>query len=266
MHRLFRGSVPQQLFAPAPPAGFETPCHDDDVDGFARLLWEHEHAIAAVILEPIVQGAGGMRFYCPEYLRRVRQLTEEAGVLLIHDEIATGFGRTGRMFASEHADVVPDILCVGKALTGGYVTLGATLATRNVAEGVSHDGHVFMHGPTFMANPLACAIASTSLDLLAGSPWQENVHRIHMQLANGLAPCRTLPHVADVRTLGAIGVVELRHPVPVAAYQREFVERGVWIRPFGRLVYVMPPFIIDPDDVESLTSAINEVVQLNPME
>ena len=205
-----------------------------------------------------------VRDVSPAYLQRVRELTHDAGILLILDEIATGLGRTGRMFAAEHAGISPDILCVGKALTGGYMTLGATLATRTVAERVSANGHVLMHGPTFMGNPLACAVASASIDLLQQSPWQMNVDRIEEQLTTGLAPCRDFGHVADVRTLGAIGVVELTEPVAVAAYQQAFVARGVWVRPFGKLVYVMPPYVMQPSDVDALTAAIVEVVRANP--
>lgn len=264
MHRLFQGTLPQQLFADAPPLGFDRPCSDTDIAPFARLLEENADTLAGVILEPIVQGAGGMRFYSPQYLRRVRELTREAGVLLILDEIATGFGRTGRMFAAEHADVAADMMCVGKALTGGYMTLGAAVATRSVAERVSNDGHVLMHGPTFMGNPLACAVAGASIDVLRQSPWRKNVSRIERELAEGLAPCREFSHVADVRALGAIGVVELHDPVPVAAYQREFVNRGIWVRPFGKLVYVMPPYIISSSELAALTNAMVDVVKLNP--
>ena len=201
-----------------------------------------------------------MRFYSPEYLQRVRQLTSAAGLLLILDEIATGFGRTGRMFAAEHAGIEPDILCLGKALTGGYLSLAAAVTNRVVAERVSGGDQVLMHGPTFMANPLACAVASASVDLLLGSPWQQATERIEHQLAEGLSPCHEMPHVADVRVLGAIGVVELQQPVAVAEYQSAFVERGVWIRPFGQLVYVMPPYIMESDDVNKLTAAIVDVV------
>jgi adenosylmethionine-8-amino-7-oxononanoate aminotransferase len=260
MHRLFADALPKQLFADAPPAGFDRPVGESDLESFTRLLEEHSDTLAAVILEPIVQGAGGMRFYSPEYLQRVRQLTSAAGSLLILDEIATGFGRTGRMFAAEHAGVRPDILCIGKALTGGYLSLAATITTRSVAERVSAGGHVLMHGPTFMGNPLACAVAAASVDLLLQSPWQPATKRIENQLAEGLAPCRHMPHVADVRTLGAIGVVELKQPAPMAEYQSAFVERGVWVRPFGKLVYVMPPYVIEPDEVKQLTAAIVDVI------
>ncbi len=264
MHRMFRGALPEQFFADAPPAGFDAPWDEDGIASFRGLLERHRDEIAAVILEPIVQGAGGMRFYSPRYLRRVRELADEAGVLLILDEIATGFGRTGRMFAAEHAGVSPDILCAGKALTGGYLTLGAVLATRRVADGVSAGGAVLLHGPTFMGNPLACAVASASVDLLCASPWRERVARIERELRAGLEPCRAMAHVAEVRALGAIGVVELHDPVNVAAYQRAFVDRGVWVRPFGRLVYVMPPYVMDSDDVATLTRAICDVVRSKP--
>jgi adenosylmethionine-8-amino-7-oxononanoate aminotransferase len=260
MHEMFRGALPEQFFADTPPAGFDAPWNEANMASFRGLLDEHGPDIAAVILEPIMQGAGGMRFYSPQYLKRVRELADQAGVLLILDEIATGFGRTGRMFACEHAGIAPDILCVGKALTGGYLTLGVTVTTRQVAEGICADGHVFMHGPTFMGNPLACAVATASLDALCESPWRDRVLRIERELRDGLSPCQTLPHVADVRVLGAIGVVELRDPVDVAAYQREFVKRGVWVRPFGKLVYVMPPYIMESKDVATLTEAMCEVV------
>ncbi len=262
MHEMFHGVLPEQLFAARPPAGFDTPWDDANMASFQTLLEAHGPDIAAVILEPIVQGAGGMRFYAPRYLQRIRELTAAAGVLLILDEIATGFGRTGRLFACEHAGVVPDILCAGKALTGGYLSLGATVATRRVADGVCAGGHVFMHGPTFMGNPLACAVAAASLDLLGESPWREQVQRIERELRVGLEPCRAMPHVADVRVLGAIGVVELRDPVDMETCQRAFVERGVWVRPFGRLIYVMPPFVMDSKDVATLTDAIGDVVAL----
>ncbi|PTN36992.1 adenosylmethionine--8-amino-7-oxononanoate transaminase [Desulfonatronum sp. SC1] len=265
MHTLFSSALPAQFFAERPPAGFDAPTDEHYIGKLAALLDRHERDIAAVILEPIVQGAGGMHFYAPAYLRFLREQTARRGILLILDEIATGFGRTGRMFAHEHAGIVPDILCVGKALTGGMMTLGATLATRPVAEGISTSADLpFMHGPTFMGNPLACAVAAASLDLLCASPWQTRVERIGKAFREGLEPCRSLPDVADVRVLGAIGVVEMREPVDVAAFQHEFVKRGVWIRPFGRLVYIMPPYCIEPSDLATLTRAIREVVALNP--
>jgi len=261
MHGLFRGLLREQLFAPRPGPAFGAAWNARSIAGFERLLMANTGRIAAVILEPIVQGAGGMWMYSPFYLRRLRQLCDREGVLLILDEIATGFGRTGTLFASEHAAVSADILCLGKALTGGYVSLAATLASGKVSAGIAAGRPgTFMHGPTFMANPLACAVAAASLDLLLASPWQRRVRRIEAQLERELAPCRALPDVADVRVLGAIGVVETRRPVNVAALQRAFVERGVWIRPFGRLIYLMPPYVVSPRDLSRLTAAVVEVL------
>jgi len=262
MHGLFAGAFPEQCFAERPRCRFDEPCREEHTSELAGLLRAHRDELAAVILEPIVQGAGGMWFYAPEYLRRVRALCDEHDVLLIADEIATGFGRTGRMFACEHAGVSPDLLCVGKALTGGTLSLAATLASGPICAAIAGgEPGVFMHGPTFMGNPLACAAAGASLDLLATEPWRDRVARIEAALAAGLAPARALRGVADVRVLGAIGVVELSEPVDMAVVQPAFVAAGVWIRPFGRLVYTMPPYVVLPAQLERITRAICEVIE-----
>jgi adenosylmethionine-8-amino-7-oxononanoate aminotransferase len=262
MHSMFRSYVAQQLFVARPRPRFGEQVLAEDLDEVRRVLADRGDDIAAVILEPVMQGAGGMWFYDPSYLSALVGLCRELGLLVIFDEIATGFGRTGPLFAMEHADVVPDILCVGKALTGGYLTLGATLCTTEVAAGVSAaPGGALMHGPTFMANPLACAIAHASVRLLLDGPWQARVDRIEAALRTQLAPCTELPGVADVRVLGAIGVVELTDAVDVARLQPALVDRGAWVRPFGRLVYTMPPYISTDEDLRTITAAIHGALQ-----
>jgi adenosylmethionine-8-amino-7-oxononanoate aminotransferase len=262
MHQLFNDVLPKNIFVKQPACRFGEPCREDDITPLAEALKNHAHETAAVIMEPIVQGAGGMWFYSAEYLARARELCDQHGVLLILDEIATGFGRTGRLFACEHAEIAPDIMCLGKALTGGYLTLAATLTTKDVSGTIDRgDPGVFMHGPTFMANPLACTAAHTSIKLLLESPWQENIKRIEQGLENGLAPCRDMDHVNEVRVLGAIGVVEMKQAVDMKTITEAFVEAGVWVRPFGKLMYLMPPFVINDVDLATLTSAVVSVLE-----
>ena len=261
MHALFEGVLPKQVFIERPEPAFGEHCTEQHLVQLEQVFAEQGDQLAAMILEPIVQGAGGMRFYAPEYLQAARRLCDEHGVLLIADEIATGFGRSGKLFAVEHADITPDILCVGKALTGGYLSLAAVLATDEMANDIaSGEPGVFMHGPTFMGNPLACAIAKASIDLLCANDWQQQVLQIEQGLQQGLAPAKTFTHVAEVRVLGAIGVVELTHPVDMSSVQPMFVERGVWVRPFGKLVYLMPPFVMSAGDLAQLTDALVDVV------
>jgi adenosylmethionine---8-amino-7-oxononanoate aminotransferase len=260
MHQLFHTVLPTHYFSPAPQVSYDDEWDDEDLIEFQRLIAENHQQIAAVILEPIVQGAGGMRIYHPQFLAGVRRLCDDYQVLLIIDEIATGFGRTGKLFAAEHAGVTADILCVGKALTGGYMSLAATLTTEKISEGISKEGGVLMHGPTFMANPLACRVALASIDLLLSSPWQQWVQRIDQQLRQGLLICKDWPQVVDIRILGALGIIEMTQAVDMKQWQPRFVELGVWVRPFGKLVYLMPPFVINREDLDYLIRMVVRVV------
>ncbi len=262
MHHLFSHTLPRHYFAPAPGCSFSAEWDDTHIAEFRTLLQARHQQIAAVILEPVVQGAGGMRFYSPEYLRQLRTLCNEYGVLLVFDEIATGFGRTGKLFATHHAGISPDIICVGKALTGGYMTLAATLTTSEISNQISQGGTPFMHGPTFMANPLACAVAIANIKLLLASNWQSRIAEIEAQLQQGLEGCCGVPGVCDVRTLGAIGVIEFDNPLDMSWIQPLLVEKGVWLRPFGKLLYTMPPFIIRDEELNKITTVMSEVTQL----
>ena len=262
MHDMFTGVLMNTLFAEKPNCKFHEPCQASDIASINNLLVSHHEEIAALILEPIVQGAGGMNFYSPDYLRQIRKLCDDYKVLLITDEIATGFGRTGKMFACEHAEIAPDIMCVGKAITGGYMSLAATLCNEKVSAGISKSNGVFMHGPTFMGNPLACATAVASIRLLLESPWQQRIKNIETQLLSELAACTNMDTVADVRVLGGIGVVEMKEAVDMASAQQFFVSKGVWIRPFGKLIYIMPPYIIQPTELNQLTQAMIEFAQI----
>lgn len=267
MHHLFAGALPEQVFAPRPDAHITAAEGDstlaNDVTQFEATLAAHAHELAAVILEPVVQGAGGMHFYSPAFLTAVRRLCDAHGVLLIADEIATGFGRTGKLFACEHAGIAPDILCLGKAITGGYMSLAATLASERVSRGICEgEAGVLMHGPTFMGNPLACSVALASIRLLLSQPWQRRIRALEEGLRTGLSAAIGLAGVKDVRVLGGIGVIEMEAPVEMARIQRLLVDQGVWIRPFGRLVYTMPPFIMQPDDLATLTDGIVNAVRI----
>ncbi|MEI6896616.1 MAG: adenosylmethionine--8-amino-7-oxononanoate transaminase [Psychromonas sp.] len=260
MHELYHHFLPQQLFAPQPKIAFDQPWDKSDLHIITEMVEANKSNIAAIILEPIVQGTGGMHFYHPEYLKGLRALCDKHQLLLIADEIATGFGRTGKLFACEHAAISPDIMCIGKAITGGYMSLAATLTTEHVARTICEGkAGVFMHGPTFMANPLACAVANANIDKLLGFDWQKTVLTIEAQLKQWLAPCKNLAKVKAVRVLGAIGVVELTHDVDLASVQKQFVDLGVWIRPFGKLIYIMPAYIIEPTQLKKLCDAIYQV-------
>jgi adenosylmethionine-8-amino-7-oxononanoate aminotransferase len=258
MHHKFSQLLNQHIFIESPQCGFSETWNDDYIESLASVLDEQHENIIAVIFEPIVQGAGGMRFYSPDYLKAVRKLCYQYNVLLIFDEIATGFGRTGKLFAYEHANVVPDIICLGKALTGGYMTLSAVLCNRKVADGIATH---FMHGPTFMANPMACQVALTSINLLLESNWKQQIAAIEQTLKDGLTECVHFDVVKDVRVLGAIGVIEMHEPVDIEKIQRLMIEKGVWVRPFMNLIYMMPPFIIEPKEINHITKSIKSVLE-----
>ncbi len=261
MHTLFSEVLAKNYFAPSPECKFAESCQPQHIDDLKKILDKNHQSIAALILEPVVQGAGGMKFYSPDYLKQAKALCEQYDVLLIADEIATGFGRSGKLFACEHAAISPDIMCVGKSLTGGYMTMAATLCTREVSDTISNNPpYVFMHGPTFMANPLACSVALESIRLLLASDWQQKVQMIEQCLNDGLAPCKAFDDVADVRVLGAIGVVELKQPVNMSKIQQAFVDAGVWLRPFGKLVYLMPPYTIETREIKILCNAVIDIL------
>ncbi|MEU6894135.1 adenosylmethionine--8-amino-7-oxononanoate transaminase [Streptomyces sp. NPDC046557] len=262
MHELWSGQLPRQVFADVPPGGFDTPVDPAYTAHLRSLIAAHAHELAAVIVEPVVQGAGGMRFHNPGYLRVLRELCDEYDVLLVLDEIATGFGRTGALFAADHAGITPDVMCLGKALTGGYLTLSATLCTARVADGISRgEVPVLAHGPTFMGNPLATAVALASVELLLSQDWAVEVKRIEAALSEGLSPVAALPGVKDVRVLGAIGVVQLDHEVDMAAATRATVREGVWLRPFRDLIYTMPPFVTGDEDVARICRAVRAAAE-----
>lgn len=261
MHSLYKGFLPEHYFVPAPTSRFNDSFNSSEIKVLEQHFAEHHDEVAAFILEPIVQNAGGMNFYHADYLKTVRSLCNKYNVLLICDEIATGFGRTGKMFAVEHADIEPDILCIGKAITGGYMTLSATLTSDKIALGISEgEAGVMMHGPTFMANPLACAVANRSIALLLESEWQNNILRIETCLKTHLTPLARYDSVADVRILGAIGVVEMKHAVDVAAVQKHLISKGVWLRPFGKLIYMMPPYVMQDEELIQIIDAIKTML------
>ncbi|MCW8964853.1 MAG: adenosylmethionine--8-amino-7-oxononanoate transaminase, partial [Gammaproteobacteria bacterium] len=261
MHQLFSGMLTKQIYAPRPVCRFHDSWDQNDFNAMEDLIERHQHEVAAIIIEPIVQGAGGLWFYHPEYLRRLREACDDYGLVLIFDEIATGFGRTGELFALQHAGVVPDILCLGKALTGGMMTMAAVMTTQEIAQTVNQSAAgVFMHGPTFMANPMACAVAHASIQLLLQNDWQARVKQIEVIMQQQLEPAREATEVLDVRVLGAIGVIEMVNPVDRARLCEAFVKQGVWIRPFNRFIYIMPPYVINDDDLMALCEAMVNAV------
>ena len=261
MHTAFNGVVRKQIMVEAPQVKYHEDWDERDLNHITSQVEANHDKIAAVILEPIVQGAGGMRFYHPKFLKGVRNLCDKYNILLIADEIATGFGRTGELFACNHANITPDILCLGKALTGGYMTFAATLTTQKVAQTISNGNPgIFMHGPTFMGNPLACSFANKSIELLLSTDWKANIQRLEKGLNKGLLPIQDLKGVKDVRVIGAIGVVEMKTAVDLPSIQKSFIEQGVWLRPFGKLIYIMPPYIITDEQLSQLTSAMHHVI------
>ncbi|WP_433330941.1 adenosylmethionine--8-amino-7-oxononanoate transaminase [Spirillospora sp. CA-294931] len=262
MHQIFSDVLARHLFAPPPPLGYLAEPDEAYLAELKSLVEKHSGELAGIILEPIVQGAGGMRFYAPEYLRALRELADEHGILLILDEIATGFGRTGELWGCDHAEIAPDIMCLGKAMTGGYLTMAATLCTDEVAHGItSGEAGVLMHGPTYMANPLAAAVATASIDLLLSRDWRDEVDTIEAVLTSGLEAAREFPGVADVRVLGAIGVIEAREAVDVEAVQKLAMDHGIWLRPFGKLVYTMPPYICTEDELNHIADALYAIAE-----
>ncbi|MBN1906073.1 MAG: adenosylmethionine--8-amino-7-oxononanoate transaminase [Deltaproteobacteria bacterium] len=262
LHQMFGRVIPKQLFANAPATGYNEEWNEDEIKGMEQILHDHHHEIAAIILEPVLQGAGGMRFYSPQYVKRVHELSSKYNVLFIADEIATGFGRTGSLFACEKAGISPDIMCVGKAITGGYMSLAATIATKEVAKTISSgkDG-AFMHGPTFMANPLACAVAVASIKLLLSMPWKRRVAEIEARLKEGLSHYSDMPEVAGVRALGAIGVIEMKEAVDLKSVQEKIIKLGVWLRPFGKVIYTMPPYIIQDHELDIIMDAMGRLAK-----